>query len=181
LAAPKIGRSSATHCSKTKWSSSRKSASTTEPINYGSLNCWAKSIMSRWRNEAFDRLPELRKLLQTEKSAYSFLSELVDRLHKAYAQKDEDLIRRIYDYAKWCLDLPRGKDSSDDLPTIVTVSFFEHLPQHAEVRRDVGRWLPRKDVEGMKQVFLYHGSEEQFQEMLSSCCVTKFQKSPTRR
>jgi hypothetical protein len=135
--------------------------------------------MSRWRKEAFDKLPELRKLLQTEKSAYSFLSELVDRLREAYTKRDENLIRRIYDYAKWCLDAPRGKDASDDLPTIVTVSFFERLPKYAEVRRDVGRWLPKRDVEGMKSVFLYHGSEEQFEEMLSSCRVTKFQKSPT--
>lgn len=30
----------------------------------------------------------------------------------------------------------------------------------------------------MKEVFLYHGTEEQFQEMLDSCIVTKFAPRP---
>lgn len=137
--------------------------------------------MARWRKEAFDRFPDFRGLLQNEKSAYLFLGEMVERLHEAYLQKDEDLVRRIYEYAKWCQDAPRGKDASDDLPTIVTVSFFEHLPRHAEVRRDVGRWLPKKDIEGMKELFLYLGTEEQFQEMLASCRVTTLIKEPHRR
>jgi hypothetical protein len=135
-----------------------------------------KEKMSLWRKAAFERLPEFRPVLQKEKSAYLFLGEMVERLYQAYIQKDEDLIRRIYDYARWCQDAPRGKTASDDLLTIITVSFFEHLPRHAEVRRDIGRWLSKKDVEGMKAIFLYHGTEEQFQEMLSSCVVTKFKK-----
>jgi hypothetical protein len=132
--------------------------------------------MSLWRKTAFERLPELRKLLQKEKTAHSFFGGLVDQLSKAYLQKNEDLIRGIYDYAKWCLAAPRGKSASDDLLTIVMVSFFEHLPQHEAIRRDIGRWFPKKEIEGMKDFFLYHGTEEQFQEMLASCRVTKFQK-----
>ena len=132
--------------------------------------------MSRWRKEAFDRLPEFRGFLQEEKSASLFLGEMADQLHKAYLQKNEDLIRRIYDYAKWCLAAPQGMDASNDLPTIVTVAFFEHLPRHEEIRRDIGRWFPKKEIEGMKQIFLYHGTEAQFQEMLASCSVTKFRK-----
>lgn len=134
--------------------------------------------MSRWRKEAFDRLPEFRGRLQEEKIASLFLGEMADQLHNAYLQKNEDLIRRIYDYAKWCLAAPGGKDASDDLPTIVTVSFFEHLPRHEEVRRDIGRWFPQKEIEKMEAVFLYHGTEEQFLEMLASCRVTKFRKTP---
>jgi hypothetical protein len=136
--------------------------------------------MARWRKEAFERFPEFRGFLQSEKSAYLFLGEMAEWLYQAYLQKDEDLISRIYGYAKWCQDAPRGTDASDDLLTIVTVSFFEHLPRHAEVRRDIGRWLSKKDVEGMKSVFLYHGTEEQFQEMITSCRVTKFRREPNQ-
>ena len=132
--------------------------------------------MARWRKEAFDRLPELRKLLQVEKSPYLFLGEMVGILHQAYLRADEDLIRRIYEYAKWCMNAPRGVDASDDMLTIVAVSFFEDLPQFAEVRRDVGRWFPKEEIQIMKSIFTYHGTEEQYQEMLESCNVTKFQR-----
>ena len=129
--------------------------------------------MSRWRKEAFDRLPECRKQLQAEKDTTMFFHELGEVLYRAHLSKDEDLIRRIYGYAKWCLEAPRGKDASDDLLTSVTCSFFEHLPTHKEVRAEIGRWLPRSMIEGMREVFLYHGSDEKYREMLASCEVPK--------
>lgn len=98
---------------------------------------------------------------------------MVDQLQQAYLRKDEGIISRIYAYAKWCADAPRGKDASDDLFTIVAVSFFEHLPEHELIRRDLGHRLPKKEIEGMKEIFLYHGTEEQFQEILNSCTVIK--------
>src|SRR4051812_10211159 len=129
--------------------------------------------MSLWRKEAFERFAEFRGLLQQEKSAYNFLGELVNKLVEAYASSDDGRIRRIYNYAKWCLAAPPGRDASDDLPTIVTVSFYEHLPHHTIVRKDVGRWLPKEMIEGMKEVFLYHGTPEQYEEMLAPARVQK--------
>ncbi|MCM2273680.1 MAG: hypothetical protein NDI75_02615 [Candidatus Didemnitutus sp.] len=132
--------------------------------------------MSRWRKEAFDRLPECRKQLQQEKSPNLFFHELGEVLYQAHLQQDEDLIRRIYQYAQWCLEAPRGKDASDDLLTMVTVSFFEHLPTHREVRKEIGRFLPKSVIEGMREVFLYHGTEEKYQEMLASSQVARTKK-----
>ena len=74
------------------------------------------------------------------------------------------------------MNAPRGVDASDDMLTIVVVSFLEDLPQFAEVRKDVGRWLPKEEIQIMKSIFTYHGTEEQYQEMLESCNVTKFQR-----
>ena len=129
--------------------------------------------MSRWRKEAFDRLPECRKQLQAEKGTTMFFHHLGEVLYRAHLSKDEDLIRRIYDYAMWCLAAPEGKDARDDLPTSITCSFFEHLPTHKEVRVEIGRWLSRSALEGMREVFLYHGTDEQFREMIASCDVPK--------
>jgi hypothetical protein len=125
--------------------------------------------MSLWRKEAFDRLPECRSQLQQEKSPYLFFHELGVVLYQAHLRNDKDLIRRIYGYAQWCLEAPRGLGAADDLLTIVTVSFFEHLPTHREIRKEVGRWLPKSVIEEMHEVFLHHGTEEQYQEMLASC------------
>src|SRR3954463_434351 len=110
--------------------------------------------MPVWRKEAFERFPEFRTLLQEEKSAYGFLGALVLKLVEAHESADDGRIRRIYNYAKWCLEAPRGREASDDLPTIVTVSFYEHLPRQNIVRKDVGRWLQKEMIEGMKEVFL---------------------------
>jgi hypothetical protein len=132
--------------------------------------------MIRWRQEAFEKLPEFRTLLQKEKSAYGFLGMLVGELDQAHLQNDKELIERIYNYAKWCANAPRGKDSSDDLPTIATVSFYEDLPKYSEIRKAMGYWFSRKEIEFMKDTLMYHGTEEHFQEIVSSCEVAKFKK-----
>jgi hypothetical protein len=133
--------------------------------------------MSRWRKEAFDRLPECRKELQAEKDPYGFFGALGDVLWRAHIAKDEDLIGRIYGFAQWCLDAPRGKDAADDLLSIVTVAFFEGVPKHKEVRQEIGRWFPRDFIKGMHEVFCYIESEEKYLEMLASCEVTEFKKN----
>src|SRR5215217_5955871 len=103
--------------------------------------------MTRWRKEAFDRLPELRRKLQEEKSAYGFFHEVVNALESAHLRREDDMIRRIYAYANWCLQAPRGKDSSDDMLTIMAVSFFESLPLHPVIRKNIGHWLPKATIE----------------------------------
>jgi hypothetical protein len=125
--------------------------------------------MSHWRKEAFGRLPECRRQLQQEKSPNLFWHELGEALYQAHLRRDEDFIRRVYQYAQWCLGAAPGDGAKDDLPTVVTVSFFEHLPTHREVRKEIGRFLPRSLLEEMHEVFLYHGTEPMYQEMLASC------------
>lgn len=125
--------------------------------------------MSLWRKEAFERLPELRTQLQEEKGAYCFVGDLVHVLEHAYEADDEDLIRRIYMYIERLLAAPQGANASNDLHTIVYVSFFEHLPRSEVIRQDLGRWLKRGQLEQLRDVFLYHGTEEQYQEILASC------------
>lgn len=119
-----------------------------------------------WRREAFERLPELRGLLQEEKSPYNFLGDLVAKLDAAYELQDDDMVKRIYGFVFWCLHTPRGRSASDDLATAVACAFLEHLPQHDRIRHDIGRWFSRSDILGMSEIFHHHGTEDQYQEML---------------
>ena len=133
-----------------------------------------------WRQEAFECLPEFRELLQEEKSAYNFFGELVSELEEAYETENEDLIERIYQLVFRCFAAPRGKDASDDLPSAVACSFLEEIPQHKLIRQNIGRWFRRSDILGMSEIFHYHGTEEQYQEMLKSCDKRENRKARSR-
>jgi len=118
----------------------------------------------KWRREAFERLPEFRRLLQEEQSPYSFFGELVEKLNSAYKAGNEDIIKRIYGLVFWCInDAPRGKNASDDIFTIVTCSFLEHLPAHKLIRQDIGTWFYQREIIEMTEIFHYHGTDEQYQ------------------
>ena len=153
----------------------RTTASSVRGARAGHAGRWAKRMS--WRREAFDRLPEFRRLLQEEKSPYNFLGELVTKLDFAYERQDDDLVKRIYGFIFWCMEAPRGKTASDDLLTAVACSFLEHLPQHDHIRHDIGRWFSRSDILGMSEIFHYHGTEDQYQEMLRLSDMKKSRKA----
>jgi hypothetical protein len=122
--------------------------------------------MSLWRKEAFERLPEMRTALQEDKSPYHFFHALIDRLERATKDSEEDLIKRIYDFAVWSLrDAPRGKTSADDIFTVVITSFFEDIPNNKIIRKDIGKRLPHHMLLSLKEAFMYHGTEETFLEI----------------
>jgi hypothetical protein len=122
-----------------------------------------------WKEEAFDRLPEARPLLEEDGDLpYEFVGGLVPKLEAAYTEGNEDLIERIYRFVFWCMDASRGKGDTDDLFTAVACSFLEQLPKYRRIRQDIGRWFGKEDIEAMEKTFRYHGTEEEYQEMLRS-------------
>lgn len=121
--------------------------------------------MSLWRSQAYERLPELRKMLQYEKLVHCFFGQLVDELNSAYADQNMDLVKRIYQYIFHLLET---RESSVDFQTVIAVSFLEHIPQHELIRNDIRRWFTRSELESMREIFTYHGTEEQYREMLES-------------
>lgn len=108
---------------------------------------------------------------------YNFLSELVTKLNEAYEINNDNLVKRIYGFVFWCLNAPRGKTASDDLLTAVACSFLEHLPQHEKIRKDIGRWFSHSDILGMSEIFHYHGTEDQYQQMLRSSDTKQTRKA----
>lgn len=141
--------------------------------------------MSRWRQHAFETLPELRNLLQKvrERGPYGFFSELYSELVRAYQRKDQDLIHRIYRYSEWCLDLDSPqKTARGHIPTAMCVCFFEHLPQVEMIRQDLKYHFLRAFLIGLREVFLYHGTPEQFEEMIAIPDPDEvLQRAPKRR
>jgi hypothetical protein len=85
--------------------------------------------MSKWRQQAFERFPELRALLQKVKNPYAYWIELQFAFARAYRMGNIDLFKRILDYVDWSLEQPKGKTAADDLGTCVYCCFIEHIPE----------------------------------------------------
>ena len=92
--------------------------------------------------------------------------ELHLKFEETYRAKvpDKDLIRRFYDYARWCLVAPGKGGYQSDASTAVICSFYEHLPLNDSVRRDLPNWLTREGFEELREVFRYHLSEPEFSD-----------------
>ena len=82
-----------------------------------------------WRREAFERLPELRAILQVAENPMQFWMEVSFVFRNAFDQGDIDLFQRILDYADRSFHFPRGEDAGTDPATCIHVAFFEHMPQ----------------------------------------------------
>jgi hypothetical protein len=124
--------------------------------------------MARWRAEAIRRLPELRQVIVSANSVMALWIELFRAFRKAYERepRDEALIARIYNYADWCMQAPRGPDAGHDPFTAVTVAFYEDIPRFQPAREDMPRWFPYSEVAQNKHVFAYHLSDEEFADLV---------------
>ena len=120
--------------------------------------------MSAWKRVALEKLPEYRRVIDTAERPMALWRELHLKFEEVYHADipDDDLIRRFYEYAAWCLESPGEGRYLSDAGTAVVHAFYEHLPQHGVIRRDMPRWLSREDFLGLREAFRYHLSGEQF-------------------
>ena len=123
--------------------------------------------MNSWRQKAEQMFPELQSSLEIADTPYLLWYELQRIFEQAYDQENASIIGRIYEYAKWCGQQPRGKTAEDDLLTCVTVSFYEHIPQHPKALEDMPRWFTQQEVETMKEVFSYYVGPDGFDRILA--------------
>ena len=112
--------------------------------------------MSAWRREAIQRLPECRRIAEEAENPMALWIELLSACEEAYAKGGEDLIRRFYEFARWC-----WKSPSDEVRTAVACAFYEHLPRNPAMRRDIPRRIGRTAFAELREVFGYHLSPEE--------------------
>ncbi len=123
--------------------------------------------MTDWRNTARELLPELEALLREAENPWAFWLDVHGAFEQAYRPpQNDDMIRRVYAFADWCLQSGDGDDLSTHLPTCVALCFYEDIPTCKTARADMPRWFKREDVELMKSIFSYHLSEKEFEELL---------------
>lgn len=64
--------------------------------------------MSAWKRIAFEKLPGYRYLIEEAENPMALWIELHLKFEDVYKAKplDDDLIRRFYEYAHWCIQSP---------------------------------------------------------------------------
>jgi hypothetical protein len=112
--------------------------------------------MSAWRREALQKLPECRRIIEAADNPMALWIELRGACDDAYAKQDEDLIRRFYDFARWC-----WRSRIDDVVNAVACAFYEHLPTTPVLRRDMPRRFGRAAFKELRDIFCYHLSSDE--------------------
>ena len=124
-----------------------------------------------WLYEAEKRFPELDGVDSFRLSTpYLLWGILLEKFRLAYnSPVNENLIKRTYEYADWCIAQPRGETAENDLATCVAVCFFEEIPLLEASRSDMPRWFSLEDFVDMEQLFRSTLSKEEF-----DACKTNF-------
>ena len=125
-------------------------------------------LSDEWKNEAIKRFPEFSQetynYWDNPTLCWVDLFALFEESYKL--PRNEELIRRIYEYAFWCLRQPKGKTSEDDLGNYVATNFLEDIPTIEEARNDMPRWFTLDEVLSSEEVFSYMVGKEGFQKIL---------------
>jgi len=123
--------------------------------------------MSRWRGAAIERLPEFRDLIARADNVMALWIALHVKFEDAYRDpRDDELIRRVYAYADWCLNARRSDDAGRDPATAVVTAFYEHIPTSPAARDDMPRWFRYEDVLRGKGVFAYLIGDEAYDHLV---------------
>ena len=123
--------------------------------------------MARWRAEAIKRLPELRDVIASADSVMTLWIELQSAFERAYRAEppDESLIGRIYSFADWCVQAPRGPAGHDPLGAVI-VAFYEDIPAFKPAWDDMPRWFPYAEVADNRRVFAYQIGDEAYEALV---------------
>lgn len=121
--------------------------------------------MEDWRKKAMEMFPELLSTIEESNGPGALWIELYYELVKAYDDQPlNDIgIRKIYDYADWCLVQPQSDDMDlDDVSSSAAVGFVENLPLDKRISADLHRWMSAETFLGYENLFRYHLSEDEF-------------------
>ena len=122
--------------------------------------------MVDWRQVAQRIFPELQPEVEAAESPMSLWLEIVYKFDTAYETPiDEDFIRRVYEYADWCLQQEGGEDAREHLPTCVVTCFWEHIPTVKAAREDMPRWFTLEEVIANQHFFKYLLTDDEFEEV----------------
>jgi hypothetical protein len=114
--------------------------------------------MSNWRKIALEKIPSQKQLIQSKEIDTSGM--LWIELDMLLENKDFQEVGEIFNYAKWCLK----ESGNDNIRTVVFTHFYEHLLEKEHIRKILPNFISKGDFTELKDVFLYHNSEEDYEK-----------------
>lgn len=119
--------------------------------------------MSAWRRVALAKLPEYHRTIEQATSPMALWIELARKFERTYELpgRDDRLITRFYEYARWCLAAPNNNPQREPLTSVI-MAFFEHLPTLPAARNDLHRWLSREEFLNLEPTFCYFLDDAEF-------------------
>jgi hypothetical protein len=119
--------------------------------------------MSAWRRVALEILPEFRDDIAQADEPMALWVEIGFRFRGVFRKGNEDLVRRYFRYAEWCLDT--AKQEPTDASTAAWCAFYEHLPKIAGLAEQLHRLMPRSRFVQVRDAFRYHTSSDEFERL----------------
>jgi len=96
--------------------------------NEDSMNILREWWKEEWYTRAIETFPEeqeaIKNIVGTPMGLWITLSQLFEAAYTE-APPNESIIRRIYQFAKWCLSQEQENDARWDLPTCVICGLYE--------------------------------------------------------
>ena len=122
--------------------------------------------MPKWKNKAFNELPEYRSQLQeNHEMPYLFFHFLHDEFKDAVRDENKRKAVHILSYVRWCIEsAPRGTDATNDVFTFVMNGFVEHIPDDEKSYSFAASLWPRALMVMLRDALAYHGNEEQYRK-----------------
>ena len=119
-----------------------------------------------WKTAALAMMPDLAEEVARADTPYLLWIDLYEAFRAAYEPPvDHALIGRVYRYAKWCLDQPRGDRFEDDINTCACLCFYQNIPLLPRARDELGRWLTPEDFSTLRMVLRFHSDDAAFERI----------------
>ena len=123
--------------------------------------------MVNWREKALKLFPELNAAILEAEDPMALWIHINFAFIEAYEEpRNDDLIKRVYEFESWCIDQEPVEDAANDLPTCVVLGFWKHLPTHPATRKDMARWFSPKEILVNSDAFSYFLSAGNFEALL---------------
>jgi hypothetical protein len=142
-----------------------------------------ESNVARWRAAAIERIPELREVIASAENIFALWIDLSMGFARAYQRKsyDKALVAKIYSFADWCIQAPRGCLAERDPLTAVTVCFYEDIPTIPAARQDMPRWFTYEEVAENRAVFSYLIGDAEYDKLVQYMTANRRRYEPRDR
>lgn len=117
--------------------------------------------MSTWKRTALEMLPDCTDIITKHGlKATALWAELRTVCEAAHKRGDDDLLKRIYDYAKWC-----WQSNAEHLQQAVSFAFYQHVPIIPSMRQDIHRWFSVAQYQELREPFSRQLSDSELAEL----------------